>query len=176
MEETIKVTSILSTYSGTISVLLGSALTGFITYKIAKFNKDKDTKAKDIEFKKKKIEEMYMNFTIWSDYIIKVSIYFLQFHDNRIDKKTLNKRIKKIGSTERLEVPINYNNLKMIIDLYFPEFEKNHSEILKEFELINAFSNSSKENNYSGHKVFLSEFDEKCEKFKKEIANLIPAP
>lgn len=156
------------------STLTAVFLTGLIAYFIERMKIESTEKEKIVHLKNKKIEEIYTNFTIWANYFSVVSVYYLQFHNKKIDKDKLDMNIKDLDKINKLDVSINFDNLKMNIELYFPELIEKHLEIIKEFLFINRFSNSSEEINFSSHETFLIQFDKKCEDFKKSIANLKP--
>ena len=163
-------------YEKLIYLVIG-AFIGFITSLVKDLLiESKKNKIKNIELKRERLEELYIDFSKWSNYIYSDYITLLSVMDNKLTyNQYLDLKLERKNDFDAQKID-------MIIEVYINSIIPTYTLLREKLESLNMIQNEykkdyelygqhdTKEVYKNGITAFLKDFTEVVDNLKKEIA------
>jgi hypothetical protein len=150
-----------------ITILCSGVVAAIVTHKL---NARRDER----EFMRKKLEELFSAVHGYNILFVSRNMLWPRVMSGDMDYD----RVLDINAEDKSGSPAHYENLQMLINIYFPEFLPRLGKMLESRDAINGIKASFQKDYQSGVRTQeycrpfdekLLEFEARCDEFKQEI-------
>jgi hypothetical protein len=161
---------ILSGAIAAVATMLAVAVTGFVTFRVAKLNFDEQRRQKSEELRLQKLEELYFLFDKWQINFSNVYLCHSRCYNGKLSYRDVLETVKSFT----LLAPGEAQRYMMILAVHFPSLQTAYSPVETARARIVPFLSDPSASKLSAQDFVNAQvaFENVCEEFKSRISAL----